>query len=233
MPANISEDAIQKVSVIVPMYNAGPYIAEALESILTQTLPVSEIFVIDDGSTDNGCGIVGGYSNVVLLKKDHSGISDTLNQGLKYASGEYIAFLDADDRWIADKTEKQVRLLAEDDDLAMVFGHAERFQSIGEGNTYEEIIIDRMPGLVLQGGLFRHSAFQKVGLFSADPDVNPFMDWYARALAAGLEPVIHDQVVFQRRIHGNNYTLLNKNELLKGYFNALKMSIDRKRNQAL
>jgi glycosyltransferase involved in cell wall biosynthesis len=145
-------------------------------------------------------------------------------------SGEYIAFLDADDRWVADKTEKQHHLLAEDDGLAMVFGHAERFQSIAEGNTYREIIIDRMPGLVLQGGLFRKSAFQQVGLFSANPGVNPFMDWYARVLAAGLKVVIDDHVVFQRRVHGNNYTLLNKNELLKGYFNALKMSIDRKRN---
>jgi glycosyltransferase involved in cell wall biosynthesis len=71
MTANSSADAFQTTTVIVPMYNAAPYIAEAIESILCQTLPVSEIFVVDDGSTDNGCEIINRYSNVVLLKKDH------------------------------------------------------------------------------------------------------------------------------------------------------------------
>src|ERR1700759_3499373 len=114
MPGDSLAQGFEKVSVIVPMYNAELYIAEAIESILNQTLPVSEIFVVDDGSTDNSCAIVGRYPDVVLLKKNHSGIGDTRNHGLKHATGAFISFLDADDRWLADKTQKQYELLAKD-----------------------------------------------------------------------------------------------------------------------
>jgi glycosyltransferase involved in cell wall biosynthesis len=231
MPEYFPGNTSKKISVIVPMYNGELYIAEAIESILSQTVPVSEIFVVDDGSTDNGCEIVAQYKNAVLLKKNHSGINDTLNYGLQHAGGEFISFLDADDRWLATKTERQLDILSKDAAVDMVFGHAERFQSIEEDGFVRDVIIDRMPGLVLQGGLFRKSAFDCVGVFSSDPNRNSFMDWYARALSADLKFVFHDDIVFQRRLHGNNYTLLNKDALLKGYLSALKASVDRKRNK--
>ncbi|MFC0117852.1 glycosyltransferase family 2 protein [Pseudoalteromonas xiamenensis] len=91
-----------KISVIIPLYNKASYIRRTLESIFAQTVPVFEIIVIDDGSTDNGVEIVeSGYVNdVKLLRHDsNQGVSTARNTGIKAASGDFIAFLDADDYW--------------------------------------------------------------------------------------------------------------------------------------
>lgn len=91
-----------KISVIIPLYNKANYIRRTLESIFAQTLPVYEIIVIDDGSTDNGADIVEAhYSDSVILLRHQSncGVSAARNTGIIAASGDYIAFLDADDYW--------------------------------------------------------------------------------------------------------------------------------------
>ena len=86
------------VSVIMPMYNARPYVGAALDSILGQTRPPDEIIVVDDGSTDGGPDVVAAYgSQVRLLRQEHRGPAPALNLGLRAASGTMVAFLDADD----------------------------------------------------------------------------------------------------------------------------------------
>lgn len=90
-----------KVSVIVPVYNVERYIRKCLESLVNQTLYDMEIIVVNDGSTDLSKNIIeeytSQYSNVKYYKKENGGLSDARNYGMKYATGEYIAFLDADD----------------------------------------------------------------------------------------------------------------------------------------
>ncbi len=90
-----------KISVIVPMYNVENYIRKCLESLVNQTLDDIEIIVVDDGSRDLGKNIVKEYvetyNNVKYYKKENGGLSDARNFGMKYATGEYIAFLDGDD----------------------------------------------------------------------------------------------------------------------------------------
>lgn len=90
-----------KISVIVPVYNVERYIRKCLESLANQTLDDIEIIVVDDGSTDLSKDIikeyVEKYNNVRYYKKENGGLSDARNYGMQYATGEYIAFLDADD----------------------------------------------------------------------------------------------------------------------------------------
>lgn len=90
-----------KVSVIVPVYNVERYIRKCLESLVNQTLYDIEIIVVNDGSTDLSKNIIeeytNQYSNVKYYKKENGGLSDARNYGMQYATGEYIAFLDADD----------------------------------------------------------------------------------------------------------------------------------------
>lgn len=90
-----------KVSVIVPVYNVEKYIDKCLKSLVNQTLSDIEILVINDGSPDNSQKIIDKYvkkySNVRCYVKKNGGISDARNYGLKYAKGEYIAFVDSDD----------------------------------------------------------------------------------------------------------------------------------------
>ena len=90
-----------KVSIIVPMYNTEKDVARCLETLANQTLQDIEIIVVNDGSTDNSKKIVldyaRKYSNIVYLEKKNGGLSDARNYGMKFANGEYIAFVDSDD----------------------------------------------------------------------------------------------------------------------------------------
>jgi len=90
-----------KVSIIVPVYNVYPYLDKCLDSLVNQTLHEIEIIVVNDGTPDQSQEIIDRYAKtdqrVVPLKKENGGLSDARNYGLKYATGEYISFIDSDD----------------------------------------------------------------------------------------------------------------------------------------
>ena len=95
----------QTVSVIIPAYNQGDYLAEAIESVLAQTYSHFEILVIDDGSTDNTADVAKSFSDprVRYIFRENGGLSAARNTGLKHASGELITFLDSDDLFLPEK----------------------------------------------------------------------------------------------------------------------------------
>jgi len=106
------EIGIPAVSVIIPSLNAAPYIRAAIDSVLAQTHPVLEIIVADGGSRDGTQEIVAGYGEPVRLldqrKAGRKGIAAGRNLGIEAASGEWLAFLDADDWWDARKIAEQL-----------------------------------------------------------------------------------------------------------------------------
>lgn len=110
------------VSIIIPVFNAGKYLDEAIRSALDQTWPRKEVIVIDDGSTDNSLAIAKTYENkqLKILTQKNKGASAARNLGIKEAAGEYIQFLDADDLLSKNKIESQInRLIAFPDHLAL------------------------------------------------------------------------------------------------------------------
>ena len=113
------------ISVIVPSHNCGPFIAEALDSILAQTLPVAQIIVVDDGSTDNTAQVLGRYSGprIQHIRQERAGLASARNAGLDAARGEFITFLNADDRWSPAFVERMYDYLAEDPGIACVFSN--------------------------------------------------------------------------------------------------------------
>ena len=103
-----------RISIVVPVYNAQKYIGETIESVLCQTYEDWELILVDDGSADNSCAIIEQYQDprihLIRLGSNH-GAAFARNVGLQRASGRYLAFLDADDLWEADKLQNQLAFM--------------------------------------------------------------------------------------------------------------------------
>jgi glycosyltransferase involved in cell wall biosynthesis len=111
--------AIAPVSIIVPAYNCGPYIAEAIGSALNQTRPPSQIIVVDDGSTDDTDLILGAFDRrIQIIRQTNSGVANARNTGLAAATSPYVMFFDADDR--LEPTALEMLLSSAPDDASCV-----------------------------------------------------------------------------------------------------------------
>lgn len=126
---------MKKISVIIPVYNAEKWIHETLDSLVVQTYPNVEIICVDDGSKDSSCAIVEAYrekyGNIRLIRQKNSGVCAARNTGIENASGDYIAFVDADDCVESDMYEKMIAKL-EEDDSDIVFCEFVRFWPNGK-----------------------------------------------------------------------------------------------------
>lgn len=122
------------ISVLMPAYNAGKYIADAIDSVLQQTYPEFELLIIDDGSTDNTRKIISTVcdSRIVYISQSNQGVAAALNRALRLARGKYIARLDADDIAHPLRLEKQLRFLELNPSYVLVGSDAEYLLENGE-----------------------------------------------------------------------------------------------------
>ncbi len=113
-----------KVSVVIATRNRAHYLPDAIASILGQSFAEFELLIVDDGSTDATPAVVQAFASprVHYVRQSHRGVSSARNAGLSIASGEYLAFLDDDDVFLADKLRVQVRELERDTSLGLVAG---------------------------------------------------------------------------------------------------------------
>jgi len=145
-----------KISVIIPTYNRAAYLPDAIESVLAQSLRDYEIIVIDDGSTDVTRRVLQPWidaGQIRYIRQENRGVSAARNRGIAAARGGYIAFLDSDDLFAADKLEKQAALLDADPGVGLAHGGfrrvdmdgrllAERDTSGLDGNVYPKMLLD-------------------------------------------------------------------------------------------
>jgi glycosyltransferase involved in cell wall biosynthesis len=222
----MAETKAPLVSVIVPAYNAAPFIAEALESVLRQDYRPIEVIVVDDGSADATAEIARSFGPPVLvLGQAHAGIGAARNAAIAAAYGELLAFLDADDLWTPGKLSRQVSQLEADSSLDMVFGQAVEFRTADDGR-----IVERPPasGLLPGAALIRMDAFHRVGWFRTNLRVGEFIDWYARATESGLRSAIRSEPVLRRRIHKSNTGTIDKAACVD-YISVVRAALERRR----
>lgn len=99
------------VTVVLPTYNAAAFISDAIESVLSQTYEEIEIIVVDDGSTDETEKTLSNYQGIKYIRQQNLGAASARNTGILKANGKYIAFIDADDMWLPEKTKIQIDYL--------------------------------------------------------------------------------------------------------------------------
>ena len=140
-----------KFSVITPLYNKAPYVAKAIQSVLSQTYADYELIIVDDGSKDDSAEIaskaIEGHANCRLMKQENAGVSMARNNGVAASHGDYLCFLDADDWWEPTFLSEMAKLMDEYPD-AGIYGtnytivndskHKTRVAGIGVGEGFEK-----------------------------------------------------------------------------------------------
>jgi glycosyltransferase involved in cell wall biosynthesis len=223
------------VTVMITVFNGAAYLAESIESVLEQTYRPIELIVLDDGSTDGSGDIARSFGSALrFARQDNGGMSAARNSAVALASGTYFSFLDADDRFRPEKTERQMKALHSDPSVDVVFGHMTEFMSpdvdAQAAALLREPVHDlpwRTPNLML----VRREAFERVGLFSTDLRVGIGVDWYARAMECGLKQLVLPSIVLERRLHASNNGIRQR-DVRHQYLHVLKASVDRRRRLA-
>lgn len=154
------------VSAIIPTYNYGKYVSEAVDSILEQSYGPIEIIVVDDGSTDNTTEALKAYGDKIhYIHKNNAGLSAARNTGIEAAKGEFLAFLDADDKWKPNKIELQV-------ELAYKTGHPVVLCTRNEADlAYEDVDFDNCffhPSGLGSNALIKRDRLLEVGGFDEE-----------------------------------------------------------------
>jgi glycosyltransferase involved in cell wall biosynthesis len=184
-----------RVTVITPAYNVGRYIGQAMDSVLAQSFPDFEYLVVDDGSTDNTADEVGRRASadprVRPVSTDHAGACHARNVAIKQASGEFIAFLDGDDRWHPRFLHEQLALIeSAGPDVAAVFARSRVMSESGrvyllrwqraKRYDFDDMLINSCPPRSGSSLLIKKEAFDAAGLFDEDLESAQDLDMWLR-----------------------------------------------------
>jgi glycosyltransferase involved in cell wall biosynthesis len=207
------------ISVIVPTYNCGRWLAESLDSIFAQTERDLEVIVVDDGSTDDTPRVLAAYAGrITVVEGAHGGLSNARNLGLARATGEWIAFHDADDVAVPDRLAWSRTFLREHPAFDAVFCNGRRMQiedparasvvparyfTAGAGRALT--VVDLFEGypVYFQGALVPRRAFDEAGPFDPAYRVQPDLE-YGYRLFPRLRAACVDRTMFHYRWHTTN-----------------------------
>lgn len=194
------------VSVIIPSYNSGRYLVDALRSVIEQDYQPREVIVIDDGSTDDTVSVVRSFKDIIYSFQPNQGPSSARNTGIRMARAPFIAFLDADDYWPENKLLTQMSYFMKNPETEIVLG---RTRCIGLRTDAKQSVRfegadNTMINVCLGSGVFKKSVFNKVGFFDESLRYYEDHDWFLRAREQRITMVILKQVTLLNRRHENS-----------------------------
>lgn len=229
------------ISCIVPVFNGERYLREALESIFQQTYRPLEVIVVDDGSTDGTAAVIDSFGDQVRYRwQVNAGPAAARNLGLSIARGEFVAFLDADDLWHAEKLARQMARFQTRSELDLCVTHIQNFwiPELHEEETRLQghPLTQPLPGYITQTLLARRSLFEHIGWFDPTLPSAEDTEWFLRAAEYGTVMELLPDVLMYRRLHQTNLTMESGTWGLtalarQGLLQAIKTSLDRRRLQ--
>lgn len=200
------------VSVVIPVFNGERYVADAIRSVLGQSYPKTECVVVDDGSTDRTADVVREFgSQVRYIATENRGVSFARNTGARAASGEFLAFLDADDTWLPHKLETQIAMFRERPELRMVCSSIymadEQLRVVGQVEVLDGPDFLRDLLLTLRGmhvsmtAVLPASVFHEVGGFYEGLSTSADFDFACRVALSGPVAGISEPLALYRQHH--------------------------------
>ena len=204
---------LPRVSVVIPAFNCGDYIVEAIASVVAQDYPDIEIVVVDDGSSDDTAAkVTSAFPEVLYIRQENAGSAIARNRGILASSGELVAFLDADDLWLPGKLDKQVRYLMEHPEVSLVYTDFSRSADVEhdissrlatrkfwtQGSEFLSLL--RQNFLHTSSVILRRKILADSGIF--DPKFRNAQDWdlWIRVGEVGRFALI-DEVLTRYRLH--------------------------------
>ena len=210
---------MKKVSIIIPCFNQGEWIKEAVESAVNQTYKNVEIVIINDGSTDNSEDVIHSlcekYPDIVFInEKENHGVVYVRNKAIQMTSAEYILPLDADDKIAPSYVEKAVKILEENPNIGIVYSRARIFGIKNKEWKLAEFSREDIlyKNCIFSSALFRKRDFEKIGGYK-EYMKDGWEDWdlWLSFIEAGFEVHRIDEVLFFYR----KYKQASRSDLLK------------------
>lgn len=229
----MTDSSAPLVSIVIPCYNQAHYLAEAIESALGQTHRPVEVIVVDDGSRDNVAEVLSSYATVHCVRQKNRGRSEARNAGFRASCGEYVDFLDADDRLTPNAIAAHLRCFSIHPNAGFVVGDIDQIASDGsyiysprwpllEENFYQELLrVNHVANTIAV--LFRRSLFEILGGFS--PLLHAGEDYELLLRAARISQSAHHPTVVA---HYRRYVTSTSREgalMLKAMHRVMKMQL--------
>jgi glycosyltransferase involved in cell wall biosynthesis len=218
--------------VAIPAYNAAGTIREAIASVIAQTIPVREIVVVDDGSTDGTASVVQQIEGpITVIRQENRGPGAATTAGLLHVSTPLVATLDADDVWLPLKIARQVAELRTSPELAAVFSLGKLFAE----NAYPD---PEGGGAVVRlwtrtTMLFRTDAAREIGeLVDLPGNLGEVIDWLGRSRDLGHKHKMIEEVLAMRRVRAGSLSSGLDAERSRGYLFAARRAIERRKMMA-
>jgi glycosyltransferase involved in cell wall biosynthesis len=216
-----------EVAVVIPVRDGAAYLAEAIESVLSQDLPPREVVVVDDGSTDRSAELAEG-AGVRVLREPPRGAGAARNRGVEATASPWLAFLDADDRWTPGKLSRQAAALAASPGAVASIGRIRQFFSPETGRAdapVPEVLWAPSPVTLV----VRREAFLATGGFPTDLQASEVAAWWVRFEATRPEVVRCEDVLAERRLHARNTGALRAGTARAEFLRLAKAALDARR----
>jgi glycosyltransferase involved in cell wall biosynthesis len=215
------------ISVIIPCYNSGEFLPEAISSVVNSGFSDFELIIVNDGSSDPLTLEVLGNLNsdqIIVISQENQGPATARNRGVKEAKGEFLLFLDSDNLVFPQYLSKGVTVLKNHPAVGVVYSHPEFFGAVEEEKRFEPIPFDfqqlLLGNYIDMCSFVRRSTFEEVGGFDEHPDLIGWEDWELWLRIAQSDWRFHhlDETLFKYRVRPGSLmgqsTISKKNNML-------------------